>query len=104
MELESAIPLDGHDFSNFRTAVGKLIFMAPWKPDMQFAIQELSTQVPKPTTKSKRAMKQLIRYHKGTHNTPVFVSRNGSKRFQQRATGLRDTVAVRRACRRATEV
>ena len=29
MELASATPLDGHDYSNFRTAVGKLIFMAP---------------------------------------------------------------------------
>ena len=35
MELASATPLDGHDYSNFRTAVGKLIFMAPWRPDMQ---------------------------------------------------------------------
>ena len=35
MELASATPLDGHDYSNFRTAVGKLIFMANWRPDMQ---------------------------------------------------------------------
>ena len=34
MELASATPLDGHEYSNFRTAVGKLIFMAPWRPDM----------------------------------------------------------------------
>ena len=39
MELASATPLDGHDYSNFRTAVGKLIFMPPWRQDMQFAIQ-----------------------------------------------------------------
>ena len=30
MELASAIPLGGHDYS---TAVGKLVFMAPWTPD-----------------------------------------------------------------------
>ena len=35
MEFPSATPLDGHDYSNFRTAVGKLIFMVPWRPDMQ---------------------------------------------------------------------
>ena len=52
MELASAIPLDGHDYSNFRTAVGKLIFMAPWRPDMQFAIQQQSTHVLNPTTES----------------------------------------------------
>ena len=66
MELASAILLDGHDYSNFRTAVGKLIFMAPWRPDMQFATQQLSTQVLNPTTESKRAVRQLIRYLKGT--------------------------------------
>ena len=69
MELASATPLEGHDDSNFRTAVGKLIFMAPWRPDMQFAIQQLSTQVLNPTTESKRAVKQLIRYLKGTQHT-----------------------------------
>ena len=69
MELATAIPLNGHDYSDCRTAVGKLIFMAPWRPDMQFAIQQLSTRVLNPTTESKRAVKQLIRYLKGTHNT-----------------------------------
>ena len=57
MELASATPLDGHDYSNFRTAVGKLIFMAPWRPDMQFAIQQLPTQVLNTTTESKSAVK-----------------------------------------------
>ena len=68
MELASATPLDGHDYSNFRTAVGKLIFMAPWRSDKRFAIQP-STQVLKPTTESKRAVKQLIRYLKSTQHT-----------------------------------
>ena len=43
--------------------------MALWRPDMQFAIQELSTHVLNPTLESKRAVKQLIRYLKGTHHT-----------------------------------
>ena len=57
----------------FRTAVGKLIFMAPWCPYMQFAIQQLSTQVLNPTTESKRAVKQLIRYLKGTQHTCLLL-------------------------------
>ena len=69
LEPASATPLDGHDFSNFRTAVGKIIFMALWGPDMQFAIQQLSTQVLDPTTESTRAVKQLIRYLNGTQHT-----------------------------------
>ena len=68
-EHASATPLDGHDYSNFRTAVGSFIFMAPSRPDMQFAIQQLSTQVLNSTTESKCAVKQLIRYLKGTQHT-----------------------------------
>ena len=36
---------------------------------MQFAIQQLSTQVLNPTTESKRAVKELTRYLKGTQHT-----------------------------------
>ena len=77
MELASATPLNGHDYSNFRTVVGNLIFMASWRPNMQFVIQQLSTQVLNPTTESKRAVKQLIRYLEGTQCTCL----NGSNRF-----------------------
>ena len=67
MELASATLLDGHDYSNFRTSVGKLIFMAPWSPHMQIAIQQLLS----PSTESTRAVKQLIRYLKGTQHTSL---------------------------------
>ena len=56
MELASAIPLDGVMIT---PAVGKLIFMSPWRPDMQFAIQQLSTQVSSPTSDSKRAVEKV---------------------------------------------
>ena len=36
---------------------------------MQFAIQQLSTQVLNPTTESTRAVEQLMRYLKGTQHT-----------------------------------
>ena len=52
MELASATPLDGHVYPNFRTAVGKLIFMEPWTSDVQFAFQLPSTQVLNPTRAS----------------------------------------------------
>ena len=64
MELASATPLDGHVYSNFRTAVGKLISMA-----LETRHEQLATQVLNPTTESKRAVKQLIRHLKGTQHT-----------------------------------
>ena len=45
------------------------MFMALWRPDMQFAIQQLSTQVLNTTTESKLTVKQLMRYLKGTQHT-----------------------------------
>ena len=60
MELATAIPLDGHDYSNFRTAVGKLILIRHPTNTMQ---------VLNPTTESKRAVKQLIGYLNGMKNT-----------------------------------
>ena len=71
MGLPSATPPDGHDYSNFRKAVGKLIFMASWRP------QQLSTHVLNPTTESKRAVKQLIRYLKGTQHTCLRLELRG---------------------------
>ena len=110
MELASAIPLDGHDYFNFRTAVGKLIFMAFWRRDMQFATQQLSTQVLNPTTESKRAEKQLIRYLKGTQHTCLRIEPRGMVQkgllelvgvvtqigpaSQQRTKALRDITAM----------
>ena len=69
MELALATPVDGHNYSDSRTAVGKVIIMAPWRPDTQCAIQQQSTQVLNPITESKSAAKQLIRCLKGTQHT-----------------------------------
>ena len=108
MELPSATPVDSHDYSNFRTAVGKLLFMAPCRPDMQFAIQQQSTHVLNPTTESKRAVKQLIRYFKGTQQTclrhePRGMAQKGlleltqiGPAIRQHAKVLRDIIAMYR--------
>ena len=65
-ELAQAQPLEGEEYQTFRTGVGKLIFVAPWRPDAQEAIMQLSTQVSCPTTESRRGLKHLLRYLKGT--------------------------------------
>ena len=44
---------------------------------MQFAIQHLSTQVLNPTSESKRAVKQLVRYFIGTQHTCLRLEPRG---------------------------
>ena len=102
-ELTSTTPLDDHDYSNFRTAVGKIVFMANWRPDMQFAIQQLSTQVLNPT-KSKRAVEQLIRYLKGTqhiclHFEPREMVQTGLLEFVGRGVVTQIGPAIRQHAR-----
>ena len=73
MGFASATHLDGHDYSNFRAAVGKLILMAPWRPNMQFAIQQLPIQILNPTTESKR----VVRHFKATQHTCLRLEPRG---------------------------
>ena len=76
---------------------------------MQFATNQLSTQVLNPTTESKRAVTQFILYLKGTHNTCrrlephmmvpksmiEFVGQSDSRsETHQRAKVLRDVIAM----------
>ena len=51
--------------------------MAPWRPDIELAIQQVTTQVLNPTTENKRAVKQLIRYLKGTQHTCLRLEPRG---------------------------
>ena len=73
MELASATPVDGHDYSNFRTAVGKLIFMAPWRPDMQFAIQQTINTSPQPHD-SEQARSETVDTISQRHSTHLSSS------------------------------
>ena len=61
--------------------------MAPWRPDMQFAIQKLPTQVLNSTTEGKRAVKQLIRHLKGTQHARLRLEPRGM--VQKRFAGTR---------------
>ena len=81
MELASATPLDGQEYSNFRTAVGKRIFMAPWRPDMQFAIQQLSTQ-PQPHDRV-QARSETVDTISQRHATHLSFVLNRAKWFKQ---------------------
>ena len=77
MELASATSLDGHDYSNFRTAVGKLIFMAPWRPDMTTV--HTSSQL----HDREQARSETVDTISQRHATHLFFVLNRAKWFQQ---------------------
>ena len=85
MELASATPLDGHDYSNFRTAVGKLIFIAPWRPDMQCNSPSNNYPHKSSITQQKKLARSetvaAISHRHTQHLSSSRTARNGSKKI-----------------------
>ena len=59
-------PLDKEGHEKYRTAVGKLLWYAFVRPDVAYAVKELSRDVTAPTTESVGKLKHLLRYLSGT--------------------------------------
>ena len=66
---DSDTPLDKEEHSKFRTAVGKLLWLAFVRPDCSYAVKELSRDVKGPTLESLAKLKHLLRYLNGTRHT-----------------------------------
>ena len=59
-------PLDQARHKLYRTAVGKLLWAAPVRPDISFAVKQLSRSLQAPTQHDEKQLKHLLRYLKGT--------------------------------------
>ena len=63
---DADVALDAKAHSLFRTAVGKLLWLAFVRPDCSYAVKELSRDVKGPTIESLAKLKHLLRYLAGT--------------------------------------
>ena len=59
-------PLDQARHKLYRTAIGKLLWATPVRPDISFAVKELSRSLQAPTQQDEKQLKHLLRYLKGT--------------------------------------
>ena len=59
-------PLDQGRRKLYRTAVGKLLWATPVRPDISFAVKELSRNLQAPTQQDEKQLKHVLRYLKGT--------------------------------------
>ena len=57
-------PLDQARHKLYRTAVGKLLWATPVRPDISFAVKELSRCLQAPTQQDEKQLKHLLRYLK----------------------------------------
>eukprot|EP00971_Amphidinium_carterae_P201203 3992694-Amphidinium_carterae.1 len=60
--------LNNEEHSTYRTIVGKLLWMCPLRPDIQYATKELTRAIQKPDEHDKQNAKHLLRYLHGTRN------------------------------------
>jgi hypothetical protein len=70
-------PLDRENHRKYRAAVGKLQYMAAERPDMQFAIKQLSRHLTAPTSSDWQRLKRAVRYLSGTENMALHLETNG---------------------------
>ena len=59
-------PLDPARHKLYRTAVGKLLWATPVRPDISFAVKELSRSLQSPTQQNEKELKHVLRYLKGS--------------------------------------
>ena len=59
-------PLDPARHKLYRTAVGKLLWATPVRPDISFAVKELSRSLQSPTQQDEKQLKHVLRNLKGS--------------------------------------
>jgi hypothetical protein len=59
-------PLTTEDHKHFRSVLGRLMFLASERGDLQFALKELARSMSAPTTSDSLALKRVLRYLRGT--------------------------------------
>ena len=61
--------LSKEEHTLYRTVVGKLLYIATERPDMQYAVKERSRSLSAPTQEELKELKKLARYLAGTMDT-----------------------------------
>ncbi|XP_040942307.1 uncharacterized mitochondrial protein AtMg00810-like [Gossypium hirsutum] len=66
------------DITSYRQLVGKLLYLTSTRPDLTFAVQQLSQFMDKPTTNHLQAAHRVLRYLKGCPSTGLFYPASSS--------------------------
>ncbi|KAL4324423.1 hypothetical protein GQ457_11G022250 [Hibiscus cannabinus] len=70
LSKQDGIPLD--DVTGYRILVGKLLYLTNSRPDISFAVQQLSQFISAPTDLHLKALHRVLRYLKGTPGQGIF--------------------------------
>eukprot|EP00439_Symbiodinium_sp_Y106_P000302 s8784_g1.t1 len=70
-EKDESDELDDEHSSIYRTCVGILLYVSHDRPDIQFAVRNLSTAMSRPTTRKQKEQEHLALYLKGTSDYSI---------------------------------
>jgi len=88
-------PLSAEDSSSYRRLVGRLIYLTNTRPDISYAVQQLSQFMANPTTDHSKAASRVLHYLKSSPGCGIFFPTTGSTRLQAFSdsdwAGCRDT-------------
>ena len=79
--------LNGTRQKLYRTAVGQLLWATPVRPDLSFAVTELSKSLQAPTSQDEQQLKKVLRYIKGTLHFTISLQ-PPRKRVIERASSI----------------
>jgi len=71
-------PLDADATSQYRRLIGRLIYLTNTRPDIAFAVHNLSQFIYAPTTHHQQAVSRLLCYLKGTLGEGLYFSHTSS--------------------------
>lgn len=66
------------DVSSYRRLIGRLLYLTTTRPDISFAIQQLSQFLDKPTETHYKAAQRVLKYLKGCPGKGIFFPRSSS--------------------------
>eukprot|EP00439_Symbiodinium_sp_Y106_P052723 s3817_g7.t1 len=76
-EVKHDVPLDETKAFEYRSCVGKALYLSFDRPDCQHAVRELTKTMKQPTAEGLNALRRLARYLKGTQEMGVWLPREG---------------------------
>lgn len=66
------------DIASYRRLIGKLLYLTTTRPDISFAVQQLSQFLNKPIMTHYRAACQVLRFLKGNPGRGIFFPRDSN--------------------------